>query len=218
MAYADRIEITSDTFDSSIDSDWDATGPANWNPCEWVSPGEVQPTTATDASLMFDDTNSFTADQYASVTLANDQNDPVNNYVVAGVRTQSADGSHVSGTGDPWAGQYIFYEWGNGPGVYTGFGGTTWNGAFSAGDILTTTVEGTGASSVYRFGTDEDSSGDTERINATREVDDDGDPGIHIYRQSHRATSFSAGNMGVLGNSTFSHKLNTSKILHNLIR
>lgn len=159
MVYGDRSEVTSDTFDASIDSDW-TNGPFSWNALTWFAGGFVGPNASSD-TMMFDEVNTFDDDQYATATA-----ETINSggWIWASVRNVGGasfdEACYLFTIDNGSSDDYHLYEITNGPSF--NLIETIINPTFGTGDTITCECEGT----TIRGGSNE-GGGDTQRDDGT---------------------------------------------------
>jgi hypothetical protein len=169
-------QVASDTFDSSIDANWD-NGPGDFGPAEWVAGGYIQPATDGTVYSLIRNTGTYSPDQYSLVTI---KTHAAGNYSACStVRgAGGADETCYYGQVKGFSGEdkYAINE------VDSAFGFTTLasTGSFdnlADGDTIRTVVIGT---EIYLY-TNESGGGETLRLQATDGTIASGRPGSTGY-------------------------------------
>jgi hypothetical protein len=201
MAYGDnRQTVASDTFDSSINgTNWE-NGGGDWGTFSWVTGGYIQPATANADCALRRSVGTYNADQWAQV-VAQVHSGSTNAWMGAAVRMQAGTNESAyigySVTTDQI---YTIYETDSGMGFTELANSTTNWAALSAGDTLTTEVEGT----TIRLGDDRGT--DTQRLTTTDATLSSGNPGIQCYTElatsDLRITAWEGGDIAAGGGAT----------------
>lgn len=188
----DRTQVAADTFDASIDSNWE-NGGGDWNTCTWVSGGHVQPSVL-DNCGMRRQTETFANDQYSRVTVQ--ALSVANSWVAAAVRMaagtdESAYIAYVAG-----GGTYELYET-DSAFAFTQLASIS-GYTFTVGDIVTMEAQGT----LLRLGTVESGGADTQRLKTSDNTITAGKPGCVFFEDTAvanaRLTAWSGGDLGAL--------------------
>jgi len=198
MAYGDdRQVVASDTFDSSIDGNWD-NGPGDWGTYVWASGGFVNLFDEDESCAMSYTGASFADNQWAKSTA---QSQDSGSYLSAHARHQGgAAEAMYSATAAAAEDEYQIYEFteglgGGSPVASVGHGGEL---PFSAGEYIVIEVEGT----TIRLGSNAGGS-DAQKVTHTDNTLTSGDPGVGGYEGSSAAatdvTAFEAGDIAAGG-------------------
>jgi hypothetical protein len=200
MAYGDnRTTVETDTFDSSIDSEW-TNGPDLWSTQTWVTGGVVEPSSGGASCMITRNDAAHANDQYAIMT-------------ISAFGTNSEMGIQLRG-GTTITRCYVAYCDSINPNRYQMIdvaedGGSTslmsdsgFGGSLSSGDTVTFEAEG----STLRMGTNE-GSGDTQRgSDQTDSTWSDGEPGAFCLESStpanSRYTAWEGGDIGAAAAAT----------------
>lgn len=166
-------ELASDTFDTSIDSNWD-NGHGDWNTMNWVSGGYIS---KTNSASIYRNAETYEDDQYCEVVI--ESLSTGNDITWIQVRAQGGtDESSYAGIYETQSDEYQITEFDSSFGE-TNLANATNNGnALASGDTIRTEVIGT----LIRFGTNEAGlgGGDTERLNASDATITSGSPAIGL--------------------------------------
>ncbi len=195
MAYGDnRQETASDTFDSSIDGNWDNTGPGTWDPLTWVSGGHIEEQNGFSDGVIIRTGETYADDQYSRVTVQTQGSSTLHSCLM---RQQAGDDTAYAAIADnAFNDEFGIYEITDGSAVQIGAGsGASADIPMSDGEIVTGEIEGT----TIRVGSDV--GGDHEEDSQTDNTLTSGDPGVMLTRiggVNPRATAWSGGDIAIV--------------------
>lgn len=202
MAYGDnRTLVASDTFDTSIDGNWD-NGYADWNAATAQAGGTVGPAATASNVGLRRNTGTYTADQYSRVTAGSTG---ASKEVGAACRMHPSsttdESCYLGAVSDFGTDLYIIYECSAGAGsvTFSTLTSASWSGAPTATtDIFTLEAEGT----TLRMGSSE-GAGDAQRLTTTDATLDGATystVGFYMYAESNianaRVTAWDGGSIG----------------------
>lgn len=173
MAYGDnRSEVFNDTFDSSIDGNYE-NGGGDWDPLVWATGGVIQASAGAFASCAIRRTTTVNDDQYCQVVSATQSGDT---YTACIVRMAAGtDESSYIGYSAHFESNYQIWESDSAFGFNLLASTATGWGALLSGEILTMEAEG----STLRLG-DNNSGSDTEYLTTTDATISSGSIGCHL--------------------------------------
>lgn len=187
MALSARYSKASDTFDSSISSDWE-NGGGDWGSLQWVSGGYVSYVN-TGSSAIRRQTEPFGSNQYSKVVVNALTKNSIA-VVKAQVRMQSGTDESAY-TGGIVAASGI-YKYGIQESTSAfGFSDLATTGSsptsYSTGDYIVLEANGTGTNNLELY-TSESGGAETSRLTASDATITSGSPGVGIYADTSSET------------------------------
>ena len=194
MAYGEaRVQVTSDTFDSSIDSNW-TNGPGDYETLSWASGGYIQPSATFGEPAIKRNTGTYDNSQYCTVTAQTMTASVSEIWAMCRMQSSDTDESAYSATNTESGNQFKIYVVNSSLGITTLAETNTGAALLGTGDTMTCECEG----ATIRMG-DDIGGGDSQRLITSDNTIASGRPGILLFSASGtastRVTAWEGGNI-----------------------
>lgn len=201
MALGDRSEVASDTFATTIDSNWDNPSGNDMGALTHVGSGQIEPSAVDALSSMRRNTATYADPQYGTVTVGTNHGSGGANFAWVGGTVRHASGAtddshyaaHAVASNTVVNVAYRIAEY-NSAGGQTIHATTGTDHDLAAGDTVTLEANG----SDLELFTDESGGGDTSRLSTTDATLTSGRPGAHAQKQvsgDAQITAWSGGDL-----------------------